>query len=146
MKIGEVARLAGIQPSAIRYYERIGLLRPAHRASGRRQYEPSVVDQLTLIQLGVRLGFSLDDLRELLRSTDYKRLPTAARRLAERKIVEIDHLMDGAARIRRLLSEALQCGCLEIEACVLVRGARDVPPGSWRPLDSRKLRPRGRAR
>jgi DNA-binding transcriptional MerR regulator len=131
VKIGELARQAGIQASAIRYYERIGLLRPAHRVSGRRQYEPSVVDQLALIRLGSRLGFSLDELRKLLGSMDYKRLPDAARRLAQRKLVEIDHLIDGATRIRLLLSEALQCGCLALDACVLIRGADQVPADTW---------------
>jgi MerR family redox-sensitive transcriptional activator SoxR len=140
VKIGEVARQAGIQASAVRYYERIGLLPPAHRVSGRRLYEPSVLDQLALIQVGVKLGFTLEELRELLRSMDYKTLPAAARKLAERKIGELDRLIDGATRIRRLLNEALQCGCLELESCVLVRGARQLPPETWVPLNSRRLR------
>ena len=66
MKIGDVAKRAGIRPSAVRYYERIGLLRPVARVSGRRQFGSGVVDRLALIQIGVRLGFSLDELRELL--------------------------------------------------------------------------------
>lgn len=140
VKIGEVARQTGIHASAVRYYERIGLLRPAHRVSGRRQYEPSVLDQLALIRLGSRLGFSLDELRELLGSMDYKRLPEAARRLAQRKVVEIDHLVDGATRIRRLLSEALQCGCLELDACALIRGADQLPADTWMSMAGRRLR------
>ena len=145
MKIGEVARQAGIEASAVRYYERIGLLRPAARLSGRREYDSTVVDQLALIRLGGRLGFSLDELRELLSSMDYKTLPKAARRLAERKLVEIDQIIDGATRIRRLLSDALQCGCLELDACVLIRGADQMPSEAWVPM-RRALQRKGAAK
>src|SRR5687767_4899649 len=51
MSIGEVARRAGVEPSAIRYYESLGLLPEPPRAGGKRRYDASVLDWLSLIAL-----------------------------------------------------------------------------------------------
>ena len=133
MEIGDVAKRAGIRPSAVRYYERIGLLRPAARVSGRRQFGSGVVGRLAFIQLGCRLGFSLDELRELLGaagSNDLrvnKKLRGSARRMMERKISELDHLIADATNIRSVLSEAIRCECVDLSACVIVRRVSKLP-------------------
>src|SRR5258708_26792285 len=133
MKIGDVAKRAGIRPSAVRYYERIGLLRPVARVSGRRQFGSGVVDRLTFIQLGIRLGFSLDELRELLGAVGRndlrvnKKLRGSARRMMERKIGELDHLIADATNIRAVLSEAMRCECVDLSASVIVREGAKLP-------------------
>jgi MerR family redox-sensitive transcriptional activator SoxR len=133
MEIGDVAKRAGIRPSAVRYYERIGLLRPAARVSGRRQFGSGVVGRLAFIQLGCRLGFSLDELRELLRTVGSddlranKKLRGSARRMMERKIGELDHLIADATSIRAVLSEAIRCECVDLSACVIVRQGAKLP-------------------
>ena len=133
MKIGDVAKRAGIRTSAVRYYERIGLLRPVARVSGRRHFGSGVVGRLAFIQLGVRLGFSLDELRELLGavgSNDLqvnKKLRVSARRVMERKIGELDHLIADATNIRAVLSEAIRCECVDLSACVIVREGAKLP-------------------
>lgn len=65
MDISEVARRSGVAASALRYYERRGLIKPLHRQGARRQYAPSVLDQLALITLGQAAGFSLDEIRAM---------------------------------------------------------------------------------
>ena len=66
MKIGELAERSGIPASTIRYYEREGLLPKAQRgANGYRVYQANVLDRLDLIQLGQKLGFSLDTIRNV---------------------------------------------------------------------------------
>ena len=133
MEIGDVAKRAGIRASAVRYYERIGLLRPAVRVSGRRQFGSGVVSRLAFIQLGVRLGFSLDELRELLAAVGRndlrvnKKLRGSARRMMERKIGELDHLIADATSIRAVLSEAIRCECVDLSACVIVRQGAKLP-------------------
>jgi MerR family redox-sensitive transcriptional activator SoxR len=135
MEIGDVAKRAGIRPSAVRYYERIGLLRPAVRVSGRRQFGSGVVARLAFIQLGARLGFSLDELRKLLGavgSNDLrvnKKLRGSSRRMMERKIGELDHLIADATSIRAVLSEAIRCECVDLSACVIVRQGAKLPRG-----------------
>jgi MerR family transcriptional regulator, redox-sensitive transcriptional activator SoxR len=83
--IGEVARRAGIRPSAIRYYESIGLLPEPERISGRRRYPTKIVRTLSIISAAQRAGLSLDDVGELLRASDAnggvsERLRTIAQR------------------------------------------------------------------
>lgn len=66
MDIGELARLSGAAPSALRFYEEKGLIRPSGRHGLRRQYWPEVLDQVALITLGRSAGLSLDDIGRML--------------------------------------------------------------------------------
>lgn len=63
MDISEVAKRSGVQASALRYYERRGLIRSLTDAGTRRRFAPAVLDQLALIALGQAAGFSLDEIR-----------------------------------------------------------------------------------
>lgn len=65
MDIAEVARRAGVAASALRYYERRGLIQPLRRKGARRQYAPEVLHQLALIQLGQTAGFTLEEIRAM---------------------------------------------------------------------------------
>ena len=66
MDISEVARRTGVAASALRYYERKGLIRPLSERGSRRRFSPAVMDRLALIALGQAAGFSLDEIREML--------------------------------------------------------------------------------
>lgn len=67
MLIGEIARLSHLTPATIRYYEEIGLLTPPRRSdSGYRHYCQTILDELEFIKKGQGLGFSLDEIREIL--------------------------------------------------------------------------------
>jgi MerR-like DNA binding protein len=65
LTISEVAREIGLQASAIRYYERIGLLPRALRMSGQRRYDTTVLYRLAIIQRARQLGFTLTEIRHL---------------------------------------------------------------------------------
>jgi MerR family redox-sensitive transcriptional activator SoxR len=65
LTISEVARQVGLQPSAIRYYEQIGILLPAQRISGQRRYDATALHRLAVIQRARQTGFSLEEIREL---------------------------------------------------------------------------------
>ncbi|MEJ7761783.1 MAG: MerR family transcriptional regulator [Thermomicrobiales bacterium] len=89
--IGDVARLAGIRPSAIRYYESVGLLPEPRRLNGRRRYGPEVLNRLTIVRMAREAGFTVVETRALFH--DFPADATASvrwRTLAERKIGEID--------------------------------------------------------
>ncbi len=66
LTIGEVARRARIQPSALRYYERVGLLDPPPRVGGRRQYDPRVLHRLAAIGVAQQAGFTIAEIKTLL--------------------------------------------------------------------------------
>ena len=88
MKIGEVAKAAGIGIDAVRFYEREGLIRtPARRPSGYREYTPDVVVSLRFIKRAKELGFSLKEISELLRlETSESATPADVRGQAEAKL------------------------------------------------------------
>lgn len=66
MDISEVAKISGVAASALRYYERKGLIHSLERNGSRRKFAPAVLNQLALIALGQAAGFSLDEIRTML--------------------------------------------------------------------------------
>jgi MerR family redox-sensitive transcriptional activator SoxR len=128
MSIGEVARQAGLEPSAIRYYEGIGILPKPPRVGGKRRYDASILEWLSLIALAREAGFTMAEIRRLV--TDFTPDTKPAARwaeLASRKLAEIDALVARAERMRAVLRIALDCGCFRLADCsdLLDAGPRD---------------------
>src|SRR5215472_3974325 len=119
LTISQVAKQIGLQPSAIRYYEQIGLLPPAQRLSGQRRYDATVLYRLAIIQRARQLGFSLHEIRQLF--FGFRDLTLASKRwrtLSERKLAELDELMDGIKAVRRLLKQlTTKCRCETLDQC-----------------------------
>ena len=116
LAIGEVAQRAGMTASRIRYYEARGLLPPPGRVSGKRRYGSDVLRRLAIIDAAQRVGFGLDEIRDLLGSRDelaHERL----RQLALAKLPELDQLIDRATSVRRLLEMCSECDCESIDVC-----------------------------
>ena len=104
LTISEVARQVGLQPSAIRYYEQIGILLPAQRISGQRRYDTTVLYRLAVIQRARRSGFKLDEIRQLFFGFgNVTRASERWQKLSRRKLAELEGLMDGIKTMRRLL-------------------------------------------
>lgn len=120
MTIGEVARRTGVEPSAIRYYEGLGLLPEPRRVGGKRRYDDSALDWLALIVLAREAGFTMIEVRELVVGFT-PQTPPAERwqTLAARKLAELEALVARAKRMRALLQATLHCGCARIEDCGL---------------------------
>jgi|SRR6185369_4918189 len=114
MSIGEVARQARLRPSAIRYYERLGLLPVAPRASGRRLYDEDVILQLQVIRFARHSGFALREIRQLFAGRPYS---ARLRTLAARKVVELDGVIERARGMQALLRRAQRCRCMTLEEC-----------------------------
>lgn len=120
LSIGEVAEKAGVAVSAIRFYERNGLLPEAERVGGQRRFTPETVRRLGIIDVAKQAGFSLDEVGVLLTSIDdgtpaYEQL----RALAARKLPEVDALIERAQAMRDWLAIAGECGCESLESCGL---------------------------
>src|ERR1700704_3299875 len=116
--ISAVARRTGLRASAIRYYEKIGLLPKTQRISGQRRYERGVFNYLAIIDVAKRAGFRIDEIRHLFHGFG-KGIPAFHRwqLLAQRKITEMDDLIASARKMKRLLQKADRCKCLELEDC-----------------------------
>jgi MerR family redox-sensitive transcriptional activator SoxR len=127
LTIGEVARKAGLQTSAIRYYEKIGLLPKTQRIGGQRRYETSVLNYLEVINVAKRAGFRMDEIRHLFHGFG-RGIPAFHRWqvLAQRKITEMDDLIARARKMKLLLQKADRCKCLDLEDCGKAFLARSV--------------------
>ena len=125
LSIGELARRAGLNPSAIRYYETRGLLPVPQRVGGKRRYSRSAVTRLQFIDLAQRAGFTLAETQTLLTGFSPKTPPSRRwQALAREKLPEIEALIARANEMKRLLAEGLECGCLTSEQCELVLADR----------------------
>jgi MerR family transcriptional regulator, redox-sensitive transcriptional activator SoxR len=119
LTISQVARQVGLQPSAIRYYEQIGILPPAQRISGQRRYDTTVVYRLAVIQRARLTGFTLDEVQQLFFGFgNVTRASERWQRLSKRKLAELDGLMDGIKTMSELLKKMMRkCRCDTLEQC-----------------------------
>lgn len=130
MQIGELARAAGLAPSAIRYYEKAGLLPRPARQSGQRRYGAAAAARLRIIQLARDAGFTVAETRTFLSGFSQATTPAARwRALAERKLVELEAQSQRIARMKSLLESSFHCGCLRIEDCERAIASCDAARG-----------------
>jgi MerR family transcriptional regulator, redox-sensitive transcriptional activator SoxR len=133
LTISQLARRVGLNTSAIRYYERIGVLPAPEREGGQRRYGEDAVRRLEVLEVAKRAGFSLDEARVLLRSADAG-TPAfeALRDLAQRRLPDVEALIDRAQAMRAWLLTATDGSCTTLDACALfdvsTAPAGDSPP------------------
>ena len=119
LTISEVARQVGLQASAIRYYEKIGLLPRTPRMSGQRRYDTTALYRLAIIQRARQLGFTLTEIRHLFFGfREITRPSERWRTLSQRKLAELDDLMDGIKAVRGVLTKLMtKCRCDTLDQC-----------------------------
>jgi DNA-binding transcriptional MerR regulator len=119
LTISEVAREVGLRTSAIRYYEEIGILAPAPRVSGQRRYDDTVLYRLAVVRRAQEAGFTLDEIRQLF----FGFVPSTPisqrwKKIAERKMVELDARIEQIQSMRTLLKKLQSCcECETVERC-----------------------------
>ena len=120
MTISQVARQMGLRPSAIRYYEQIGLLPEPARVDGRRRFHPGAVRTLAVIDTGQRAGLALEEIKTLLAaSSDDGEAISRLREVAERKLPQIRALIEHRQLVRDWLECAARCECPDLDQCPL---------------------------
>jgi MerR family redox-sensitive transcriptional activator SoxR len=120
LTIGQLARQFGLNTSAIRYYERVGVLPEPARESGQRRYGTDAVRRLRLIAVAKRAGFSLDETKVLLRGADTGSDATGSlRELAARKLPDIEAHIARAQAMRDWMLAAADCTCQSFDVCAL---------------------------
>lgn len=126
LRAKQVADAAGVNRETLRYYERRGLLaEPERTLGGHRLYPVEAVDTLRIIKAGQRLGFTLDEVAELLEVGRHRHGAGPDSVLQERaraKIVEIDQRMADLATIRGTLAAAVEAGCDDLATCAETDG------------------------
>jgi MerR family transcriptional regulator, redox-sensitive transcriptional activator SoxR len=119
LSVSEVARQVRLKPSAIRYYERIGILPPAQRVSGQRRYDSTVLYRLAVIQRAKQTGFTLDEIRRLFFGFRGK-IPASHRwqKLSQRKLVDLELQLEQIKTMQQLLRRMMQrCRCDTLDEC-----------------------------
>ena len=127
MRAGAVAAAAGVNLETLRYYEGRGLLpTPERSLGGHRIYAPETVTTLRVIKAAQRLGFTLDEIPDLLTVGRHHhgtgRRPAGLQALARDKLVEVDARISDLHTIRDRLVAAMDAGCDDLRACVDTEG------------------------
>src|SRR5437868_11509005 len=112
LTISEVARTFGLRPSAIRYYEQVGILPEALRTNGQRRYDGSVLRRLAVIQRAQQTGFTLDEIKQLFFGFEPGTPPSKRwQEMSQRKLEELEALIDQMKTMQRLLERIQNCRC-----------------------------------
>ena len=121
LRSGEVADAAGVNVQTLRYYERRGLLdEPNRTIGGHRLYPPEAVRVLRVIKAAQRMGFTLDEVADLLEVSAVRpdrRSDAGLQARARIKLAEIDAKLIELATVRDTLRAALDAGCDDLIAC-----------------------------
>jgi MerR family redox-sensitive transcriptional activator SoxR len=137
LTIGEVARRSNVATSALRFYEREGLISSVRSEGGQRRYHRDVLRRVAFVRAAQRVGLNLAEIRDALETlphnrtptaTDWRRLSSSWRPLLNRRIAEME-------RVRDKLDTCIGCGCLSLKVCHLLNphdlAAADGPGPRW---------------
>ena len=145
LTIGEVSARSGFSTSALRFYEKEGLLEASRTSGGQRRYPRSVLRRLAFVRAASNVGLSLDEVRSALATLPAGRTPSKAdwRRLSASWRARLDEQITALQDLRDGLSSCIGCGCLSLRSCRLSNpgdaaraqgpGARYLAPSLRRP-------------
>jgi DNA-binding transcriptional MerR regulator len=135
LTIGKLAAAGGVSASAVRYYERRGLMTEPERISGQRRYGPAAIARLRTIRAAQQAGLSLEEIAQLLAGAQDGESAETLRALAERKLPDIEALIERAETMRGWLELAAECRCETLDVCELFAtdGSDSMPVGTGAP-------------
>lgn len=121
LTIGEVVHRSGVTHSALRFYERRGLIHADRTTGNQRRYPRDVLRRLAFIRAAQRVGLSLEAITAALAELPDGRTPTTRdwQRLSSSWQAELDARIDGLQRLRDRLTGCIGCGCLSLRTCSL---------------------------
>ncbi|SHN27740.1 MerR family transcriptional regulator, redox-sensitive transcriptional activator SoxR [Cryptosporangium aurantiacum] len=132
LTMGDVSHRSGHAPSALRYYERVGLLEATRTTGNQRRYHRSVLRRLAFIRAARHVGLSLEEIRDALATLPAGRTPTRAdwTRLSRTWRSRLDDQIAALSALRDGLDSCIGCGCLSLQRCRLSNpGDRAAPAG-----------------
>lgn len=118
LSIGQLAVLADMNASALRYYESVGLLPNAERVNGQRRYSGDVLDRIRFIKIAQQTGFTIQEIAGLVEGFDSGAAPSARwRNMAEAKREQLEERKRQIDAMLRILDKGLGCSCLTWSEC-----------------------------
>lgn len=146
LRAGQVAAAAGVNVQTLRYYQRRGLLKePARSLGGHRLYPDEAVTILRVVKTAQRLGFTLDEVADLLDTARHRHAPgegTSFRQRAETKLADVEGRIADLQVIAQTLRDGIRAGCEDLMAC---SGLPECPLPFVRLADSRSRASEGTA-
>jgi len=121
LTVGEVALRSGFAASALRFYEREGLIESSRTDGGQRRYERGVLRRLAFIRAAQHVGLTLDEVRDALSKLPASRTPTRAdwSKISRSWRKRLDGEIDALVALRDGLDSCIGCGCLSLKTCLL---------------------------
>jgi MerR family redox-sensitive transcriptional activator SoxR len=121
LTIGELAVRSGVAPSALRYYERLGLIRAGRTGGNQRRYERAELRRVAFIRIAQQVGVSLGEIGSALADLPENRTPTRAdwARLSAHWRATLDERIALLEGLRDRLTGCIGCGCLSLTRCKL---------------------------
>ncbi|MGV9210300.1 redox-sensitive transcriptional activator SoxR [Micromonospora sp. RB23] len=121
LTIGELSVRSGVAPSALRYYERLGLIRADRTGGNQRRYARAELRRVAFIRISQQVGVSLDEIREALESLPGSRTPSPQdwERLSANWRGRLDEQIRLLTKLRDDLDGCIGCGCLSLQRCML---------------------------
>ena len=125
LTIGELAARSGVAQSALRFYEREGLIHASRTGGNQRRYDRAELRRVAFIKIAQQVGVSLEEIRVALASLPENRTPTKAdwARLSARWRHKLDDRIVLMERLRDQLTGCIGCGCLSLQRCTLINPA-----------------------
>ncbi len=119
--IGELGARTGVAASALRYYERTGLIRASRTSGNQRRYPRSAIRRVSFVRIAQKVGLSLEEIREALAALPEERTPTKAdwARLSGVWRGRLNQQIGLLERLRDRLDSCIGCGCLSLSTCAL---------------------------
>lgn len=121
LSIGDLSVRTGLSVSAIRFYEKKGLIKPDRNAGNQRRFEGSDIRRLSFILIAQQIGLSIEDIKETMAALPDGRTPTKAdwSKISRRFRKTLDERIAMMERMRDRLDGCIGCGCLSLKACQL---------------------------
>jgi MerR family transcriptional regulator, redox-sensitive transcriptional activator SoxR len=128
LTIGELSERSGVAPSALRFYERRGLISARRTDGNQRRYERVTLRRIALIQAGKAAGIPLARIRAALDTLPRERTPTKRdwERLSRGWRRELDERISTLQAVRDRLTGCIGCGCLSLQRCTLINSADEA--------------------
>ena len=119
LTVAEVSARSGFAASALRYYERLGLIEAGRSSGGQRRYRRSVLRRLAFVRAARNIGLSLDEVAAALATLPDGRTPTKSdwARLSRSWRARLDEQIAGLLALRDGLDSCIGCGCLSLRRC-----------------------------
>ena len=133
LTIGEFSRRSGVSQSALRFYERLGLIRSTRTGGNQRRYHRTELRRVSFIRVSSQVGIPLEEIKAALAALPAERTPTKAdwERLSRAWQQRLDEQIALLQRLRDTLTGCIGCGCLSLRSCGLANwGDRLAADGS----------------